>query len=188
MTETVNTVLIMSRLVLIGFAASPGNVSSSQKEMKRMTDERLYAKDWLNRMYHTVRYIESLACKRQNVLASMSGIGKYDADFIPGGNGENSTETKNLEYSLLSEQIEKEQRKLTKEDIRTLNVILQIDNSPDGQMMKSVLIDRYLSRMSWNKIAEKQGYSQRRLLQLHERALDYAYPYIPKGEIIKDFT
>ena len=151
-----------------------------------MTDEQFYAKDWLNRMYQTVRYIESLERKREVVLSSLSGIGRYDAENIPGGNGENSTETKNIEYSILSEQIDKERQKLSTEDIRTLNVIGKLENTPEGQLMKAILIDRYLTRLPWEKITEKQNYSSSRLFELHAVALSKIYKYIPREAIVHE--
>lgn len=145
-----------------------------------MTDERLYAKDWLNRMSNTIRLIESLETKRAEVLASLSGIGTYDAEFVPGNNGENVTESKNLEYSILSAKIDYQRQRLSKEDIRTLDVIGKIENSPKGQLMKSILIDRYLSRLSWGRIIKKQHYSESRIHELHIAALDMIYPFVPK--------
>ena len=150
-----------------------------------MTDEQFYAKDWLNRMYQTVRYIESLERKREVVLVSLSGIGKYDAESVPGSNGENSTETKNIEYSILSEQIDKERQKLTTEDIKTLNVIGKLEGTPEGQLMKAILIDRYLTRMPWEEIAKQQNYSPSRLFELHSIALSKIYPFVPREVIIK---
>lgn len=148
-----------------------------------MTDEQFYAKDWLNRMYQTVRYIESLERKREVVLSSLSGIGKYDADAVPGSNGENITETKNIEYSILSEQIDKERQKLSAEDIRTLNVIGKLENTPEGQLMKAILIDRYLTRMPWEEISKKQNYSPSRLFELHAIALGKVYEFVPREAI-----
>lgn len=148
-----------------------------------MTDEIFHAKDWLNRMYQTARYIESLERKREQVLGSLSGIGKYDAEFVPGNNGENATESKNLEYSILSEKIDKERQKLSAQDIRTLDVIGKIENTPEGQLMKSVLIDRYLSRMNWEEIAKKQNYSSSRLFKIHALALAKVADYVPKEAI-----
>ena len=64
-----------------------------------MTDEQLYAKDWLNRMYRVSMHIESLRSKQQEVLSSMSGIGQYDSEHIPAQTGENSSETKLISKS-----------------------------------------------------------------------------------------
>lgn len=151
-----------------------------------MTDEQYYAKEWLNRMSNTIRLIESLETKRAKVLASLSGIGTYDAEFVPGNNGDNVTETKNLEYSELSSKIDYQRQRLSREDIRTLNVIGKIDNSPKGQLMKSILIDRYLSRLSWGRIIKKQHYSETRIFELHSTALIMIYPFTPK-EVLDDY-
>ena len=91
-----------------------------------MTDEQLFAQDWLNRMYHFENKLAANVRSREKVLGSLSGIGKYDAEFIPTQSGENATETKLLEFSRLSEIIEKDALILLKEDNRTRAVIEKI--------------------------------------------------------------
>ena len=139
-----------------------------------------YAKDWLNRMIDKARLIESLEAKRDEVIASLSGIGKYDAEHIPAQTGENSTESKNLIYSKLSAEIEKNTLELMAEDARTLDAILMVEDS----RFKSILIDRYLSRMPWMRIARKQNYSVSWIYKLHDKAVEKVFPFIPKGEVV----
>lgn len=139
-----------------------------------------YAKDWLNRMIGKARLIESLEVKREEVISSLSGIGKYDAEHIPAQTGENATETKNLIFSKLSAEIEKNTMELMAEDARTLDVILMLEDS----RFKSILIDRYLSRMPWMKIAIKHSYSLSWIYKLHDKAVEKVFPFIPKGEIV----
>ena len=139
-----------------------------------------YAKDWLNRMIDKVRLIESLEVKREGVISSLSGIGKYDAEHIPANTGENATESKYLIYSKLSAEIEKNTIELMAEDERTLDVILMVEDS----RFKSILIDRYLSRMPWVKIARKQNYSVSWIYKLHDKAVEKVFPFIPKGEVV----
>ena len=143
-------------------------------------NESDYAKDWLNRMIDKARLIESLEGKRDEVIASLSGIGKYDAEHIPAQTGENATETKNLIYSKLSAEIEKTLTELIKEDARTLDAILMVEDS----RYKSILIDRYLSRLPWKNIARKQNYSVSWIYKLHDNAIEKVYPFIPKGEVV----
>lgn len=150
-----------------------------------MTDRQFYAKEWLNRMYHVVNKIESLERKRDNVVSSMSGIGKYDAEHIPAQTGENASESKNIAYSILSAEIEKEYARLLKEDSRTLEVINTLGNTPEAEIMKAILIDRYLNRLSWEAIAKHQSYGPSRTYELHSIALDKIYPNIPR-EIISE--
>lgn len=150
-----------------------------------MTDEQIYAKEWLNRMYHVVNEIEALERKRENVIASLSGIGKYDSENIPAQTGENATESKNIEYSILSELIEKKQTKLSKGDLRTLEVINKLGETAEEHIMKAILIDRYLNRLSWEEVSRNQNYSPSRTYEIHSIALDKIYQFIPK-EVITD--
>lgn len=148
-----------------------------------MTDEQLYAKDWLNRMYRASMHIESLKSKQQEVLSSMSGIGQYDSEHIPAQTGENSSETKLINYSYYAELIEKEVKRLFKEDMRTSEVIQLLGKTPEDDTMKAILNYRYLERLSWEKVAEKVNYSPPRVFELHAIALTKIYPHIPKGEL-----
>lgn len=150
-----------------------------------MNDKQLYSKDWLNRMYQTAMHIESLETKRELVISSLSGIGKYDPEFIPAQTGENSTETKNLTYSYYSELIEKEQKKLASEDIRTSQVIEMLGTAPTDNILKTILNHRYLSRLAWDAIASKTNFSLPHLYELHRESLTKIYPFIPK-EIVPE--
>lgn len=148
-----------------------------------MTDKQLDAKDWLNRMYRTSMHIESLKSKQEEVLASMSGIGKYDSEHVSAQTGENSSETKFLNYSYYADKIENELKRLYLEDIRTSEVIEMLGQTPEDETMKSILNYRYLERLPWEKVAEKINYSLPRVYELHAIALTKIYPFIPKGEV-----
>lgn len=148
-----------------------------------MTDEQLYAKDWLNRMYRVSMHIESLRSKQQEVLSSMSGIGQYDSEHIPAQTGENSSETKLINYSYYAEIIERELKKLCREDIRTSEVIEKLGDTPEDDTMKSILNYRYLERLPWEMVAQKVNYGSTRIFELHAIALTKIYPYIPRGEV-----
>ena len=102
-----------------------------------MTDVQFYAHKWLSRMWDKDIEIEQLIVRRDVIVASMSGIGKYDAEHIPTQNGENPTETKNIEYSILSEQIEKKTIELASENILTYQVIDKVSDS----MLRGMLIN-----------------------------------------------
>ena len=144
-----------------------------------MTDNQLYAHRWLSRMWYIDIEIEQLIIRRDAIIASMSGIGKYDAEHIPTQNGENATETKNIEYSLLSEQIDKKLLKVSNENAMTLRVI---DNVEDN-MLRGMLISRYLNRKTWTQIGKDYSYERSRAFDYRKIALDAVYPFIPKGEI-----
>lgn len=151
-----------------------------------MTDEQLFAQDWLNRMYHFENKLAANVRSREKVLGSLSGIGKYDAEFIPTQSGENATETKLLEFSRLSEIIEKDALILLKEDNRTRAVIEKIGDTPDDEIMKAVLIDRYVNRLKWEEVGRLHNYSTQRTKQLHDKALAKIVPYIPKKETLDE--
>ena len=144
-----------------------------------MTDNQLYAHRWLSRMWYIDIEIEQLIIRRDALIASMSGIGKYDAEHIPTQDGENATETKNIEYSLLSEQIDKKLLKVSNENAMTLRVI---DNVEDN-MLRGMLISRYLNRKTWTQIGKDYNYERSRAFDYRKLALDAVYPFIPKGEI-----
>lgn len=151
-----------------------------------MTDEQLFAQDWLNRMYHFENKLAANVRSREKVLGSLSGIGKYDAEFIPTQSGENATETKLLEFSRLSEIIEKDALILLKEDNRTRAVIEKIGDTPDDEIMKAVLIDRYVNRLKWEEVGRLHNYSTQRTKQLHDKALTKIIPFIPKNETLDE--
>lgn len=144
-----------------------------------MTDAQYYAHRWLSRMWYIDIEIEQLIIRRDAIIASMSGIGKYDAEFIPAQTGENSTETKNIEYALLSEQIDKKLQSVSNENSRTLAVIGCVQDN----MLRGMLISRYLNRKTWTQIGKEYNYERSRAFDYRKIALDAVYPFIPKEVI-----
>ncbi len=142
-----------------------------------MTNRQYAAKKWLNRMYGVANHIESLRRKQEEVLSSLSGIGKYE-EHIPGSDP-NLTESKQIRYSEISAEIEKQLHKLHKEDLRTLEVIEHLDD----EEQKAVLIDRYLNRLPWNLIISSHNYAERQVYRYHDKALEKIWPLIPRNEI-----
>ena len=123
--------------------------------------------------------IEQLIIRRDAIIASMSGIGKYDADHIPTQDGENATESKNIEFSLLSEQIDKKLQSVSNENSRTLAVIGCVQDN----MLRGMLISRYLNRKTWTQIGKEYNYERSRAFDYRKIALDAVYPFIPKEVI-----
>ena len=144
-----------------------------------MTDAQYYAHKWLSRMWYIDIEIEQLIIRRDAIIASMSGIGKYDAEFIPAQTGENSTETKNIEYALLSEQIDKKLQSVSNENSRTLAVIGHVQDN----MLRGMLISRYLNRKTWTQIGKEYNYERSRAFDYRKIALDAVYPFIPREVI-----
>lgn len=144
-----------------------------------MTNKQYESKRWLNRMYGVANHIESLKRKQEEVLSSLSGIGKYEESVS--GSDPNPTESKYLKYSEISAEIEKQLHKLHKEDLRTLEVIEHLDN----EEQKAILIDRYLNRLPWNLIISSHNYAERQVYRYHDEALEKIWLYIPKEEVME---
>lgn len=144
-----------------------------------MTDNQLLAHLWLSRMWDVDNKIKSYEKRKADIISSLSGIGKYDDEFIPTQNGENATETKNIEYSLLCQEIEKLSSDLSKENVRTMKIINQV-RSPK---LSGMLYDRYINRLSWRAIGMKYHYTDRHSYNYMHKSLDAVSIFIPKGEV-----
>lgn len=144
-----------------------------------MTDNQLIAHLWLSRMWDVDNKIKSYEKRKADIISSLSGIGKYDDEFIPTQNGENATETKNIEYSLLCQEIEKLSSDLSKENVRTMKIINQV-RSPK---LSGMLYDRYINRLSWRTIGMKYHYTDRHSYNYMHKSLDAVSIFIPKGEV-----
>lgn len=151
--------------------------------MGNMSDRQFESHIWLSRMWNKEKEIESYEKRKADIISQLSGIGRYNAEFIPAQTGENSTETKNIEYSLLNERIEKISNEISVENIKTLE---KIEKVPDAKT-RSMLYDRYINQMSWGQIQNKYHYAQRQPYRIIHEGLERIRPYIPDEEIIKVF-
>lgn len=140
-----------------------------------MTDIQFHAHRWLARMWDVDTEIAQLVMRRQKILDSMSGIGKYDAEHIPAQTGENATESKNIEYSLLTEQIEKRLNALSAENVRTITVIDQVDDTK----LRGILKARYINRLTWAQIGKIYHYEHSRTDDYRKKALEKVAQFIP---------
>lgn len=141
-----------------------------------MTDKQYYAHCWLSRSWDANVEIEQLVIRRDRIIESLSGIGKYDAEHIPAQTGENATESKNLEYSMLSEQIEKRLAELGRENVRTLRVIDQVNNS----MLRGMLKARYINRLTWTQVGKLYNYERTQAFKYGKKALDAVSQFVPR--------
>ena len=146
-----------------------------------MTDEQYHAHSWLSRMWNADIEINMLIDRRDKIVCSMSGIGKYDAEHIPTQNGENATESKNIEYSYLSEQIEKKMHILAAENVRTHMVIDKVEDT----MLRGMLESRYINRKTWTEIGKAYNYEKTRTFHYIKKALDEVGPFIPQEVIVE---
>ena len=147
-----------------------------------MTDQQYLTHVWLSRMWDADVEIKQLEAARQSVISSLSGIGKYEADYIPSQTGENSTETKNIQFSIYTEQLEKRLNEYITENRRTLAVIDKVDDTMLRGMLEAYYInhDRY---PNWTEVGKLYNYEKTQTYKKYrDRALDAVYPFIPLQE------
>lgn len=145
-----------------------------------MTDNQFYAHRWLSRMWDVDGEIRSLDERRADILGAK--ISNYDPKKIPGGSDDNPTETKNIEYAMLSELVEKKSTILSEENIRTLEVINKVGDAK----FRGMLIQRYLNRKTWLQIGKEYHYEKSRAFDYRKLALDAVYPFIPVEVLTSD--
>lgn len=148
--------------------------------MSNLSDRQWEAHIWLSRMWGKDNEIESYEKRKADIISSLSGIGKYDDTFIPAQTGENSTETKNIEYSLMNQKIEKLLGEMAEENVRTINIIDKIKDPT----MHNMLFDRYINRLSHNQIQQKYSYSQRQPYRILHAGLNKIRDFIPDDEVL----
>lgn len=140
-----------------------------------MTDKQFHAHRWLSRMWNVDTEIAQLVMRRDKILDSLSGIGKYDAEHIPAQTGENATESKNIEYSLLSEQIEKRLNVLSAENIKTIKIIDHVEDAK----LRGILKARYINRLTWAQIGKLYHYERSRTDDYRRKALNEVARFVP---------
>lgn len=154
---------------------------------QEQADRYFEAETWLMRTWDDDKELEQLVNRREELISSMSGIGKYDSKSVPGGCDPNPTEAKNLEYSRLTAEIEKIEQKISTENTKTLEVIYKInEKTKDASKVRGMLIGRYLNHLSWRKVGELYHYQERHSYNYRVRCLNAIYPFIPKEEIINE--
>ena len=143
------------------------------KEMREDT------RTWFKRAWEKDNLRETYMERNQDIISQLSGIGKYDSEFIPAQTGENSVETKNLEYSDNCRKIEKLIDEIARMNVRTNEVISQIENIKSRFM----LYDRFVRRLTMGQIANKYHYSTKQAGRYVNKGLDEARKYITDDEI-----
>ena len=129
-------------------------------------------------MWDADKEIAALSKARSKLLEQ--GVGRYEYNRTSGSADSNPNEARLVEYSYLSEQIEKKANKLASENIRTLKLIDKLANNT----YRSLLISRYLEGSSWEAAGKSIHYGKTQAQKLGVKALDAIYDIIPKGEIV----
>ena len=134
---------------------------------------------WLARAWEDEDRITSCRAQLDKIISELSGIGKYDVEFIPTQNGTNSVETKYLEYSDTRAEMEKAIIDRSVKNKKTKEYIDKLQDKRLGNM----LYDRYIVRLSWKHIGDKYHYAQRQPYRLRHQCLTAIRPLLPEDEI-----
>lgn len=149
--------------------------------MSNLSDRQWEAHIWLSRMWGKGNEIESYERRKADIISQLSGIGKYDANFVPAQTGENSVETKNIEYALMNQKIEKLIKEIAEENVKTIQIIDKLQNPT----MHNMIFDRYINRLSHNQIQQKYSYSQRQPYRIIHTGLSKIREFIPNEWVLE---
>ena len=138
-----------------------------------MTDNAYEAKEWLNRMFKAWQDVDATRRTLETILAEMGGVARYSQEFT--GHNPRASEERLARYSTVAAELERKQRDLDAEDIRTEQII----NKLKDFRHRAILRDRYINRLSWRNISNKLHFSEPRLFELHRDALEQIWQYIP---------
>lgn len=144
-------------------------------KLNNLSDRQYEAHIWLSRMWDKGNKLSSYEKRRTDIISQLSGVGKYDADFIPSGNSESNIEIKNIEYSIICEKIEHLLTEISEENVKTTQIIDKVKDPT----LNNMLYDRYINRMSWSKIGGKYHYAQRQPYRYMHKCLSIVRNYIP---------
>ena len=91
-------------------------------------------------------------------------------------------QSKNVEYSLLTDRIEKLQRKVSIENARTLDTINKVSDAK----LRGMLIARFINHLTWRKVGEAYYYSKSSSYNYRLACLDAVVQFIPQEAFVND--
>lgn len=145
-----------------------------------MTNELYDVEVWLRRTWDLGAEIAELETRKEKILASMSGVAKYDAKAVKGGADPNPTESKNIEYSSICEKIDKLQGYLSSENTKTLDAIYKIgDDIKNASEIRMMLIAYSINRIGWRQLGRKRNYEKTASYSHRDICLSAVLPYVP---------
>lgn len=149
-----------------------------------MRNELYDVECWLRRTWDVGAEIAELETRKDKILATMSGVAKYDAKAVRGGSDSNPTESKNLEYSSICEKIERLQNFLSAENAKTLDAIYQIDDTKSE--IRTMLIAYSINRIGWKQLGKKRNYEKTASYNHRDLCLEELLPFVPKEAFIRE--
>ena len=142
-----------------------------------MTEREERAKEWLNRNYGIALEIQAIQRRLERMNADLEKVTRplKIKEVIEANNPGNAQEDRLADYIDLSDELSKRIVYLMSLDRKTKEVI----NKVDSPTLRTILIERYINRLSWNKVAEAVHYERRWVMELHRQALDAVVPFVP---------
>lgn len=143
-----------------------------------MTEREERAKEWLNRNYGIALEIQAIQRRLERMNADLEKVTRplKIKEVIEANNPGNAQEDRLADYIDMSDELSKRIVYLMSLDRKTKEVI----NKVDSPTLRTILIERYINRLSWNKVAEAVHYERRWVMELHRQALDAVVPFVPE--------
>lgn len=144
-----------------------------------MTEREERAKEWLNRNYGLALEVESIKRRLEKMQSDIEKVCKpIKPREVQEGRGGNSQEDKMADYIDMTEELKERLSVLLAKDRETIRVIEKVE-SP---ILRTILNERYINRLKWQKIAVVVHLEQSRLFDYHRQALSAILPYIPEED------
>lgn len=142
-----------------------------------MTEREEQAKAWLNRNYGMALELEAIKRRLEKMQSDIEKVCKpIKLREIQESHSGNSQEDKMADYLDISEDLGKRYFELMAKD----GVTLQVINKMDSPILRTILIERYINRLKWSKVAIIMHLEERQIMRYHVQALDAVLPFIPK--------
>ena len=130
------------------------------------------AQSWLNRNYNAHKQLD--ADKRMLEIMEnrlQSGVTRYESDGTESRDADAAKARHDdalLEYSMQRQKVEKEERRLIREMVKTRNAIDLLDDPAQ----KAIAIDRYINRLRWEDIATLEHVSIAQVYRINATMLE----------------
>lgn len=144
-----------------------------------MTEREEKAKEWLNRNFGKAMEIEALKRRLERMESELErSVRPIRLKEVQEESNGNSQEEKLAEYIDMQKMVDVKILDLGVEDQKTIKAILNVDSA----IYRTILIERYVNRLSWKQIAAVMHFSPGggHFYHLHLEALSAVLPYIPE--------
>jgi len=145
-----------------------------------MTERQFQTHCWLSRMWDNEAQIEKKIEYREKL--NSWGVGQYDSEHVPARTGENTSESKYIDYAILSGEIEKKITEYLYQNRRTEEVIAKVSNT----LYSNILFDWYINHKKWQEMCKTYSYAKSQLYKIRQKALDAVAPFVPKEEVSEE--